>query len=194
MREQISALVDSELEEAEATRLVLRLREQPELRRCWDDYQLVGDSLRGQLCCNLAPQIASRLVNEPTVLAPHRHQRLKAMVWPALSAAAGAAAVAVVAWVVFPASAPLEAPGMATASSPVPVAVLKPSMGATLVASPQGAAQAAGANTAMPVTSEEGSLADVGDYVLAHQRFSPANAMQGVAPYVRTVSGEGESR
>jgi sigma-E factor negative regulatory protein RseA len=29
---------------------------------------------------------------------------------------------------------------------------------------------------------------DVGDYLLAHQRFSPSSAMSGVAPYVRTVS------
>ena len=31
----------------------------------------------------------------------------------------------------------------------------------------------------------------VDDYLLAHQRFSPSSAMQGVAPYVRTVSHEG---
>jgi hypothetical protein len=30
----------------------------------------------------------------------------------------------------------------------------------------------------------------VEDYLLAHQRFSPASSMQGVAPYVRTVSAE----
>jgi len=28
----------------------------------------------------------------------------------------------------------------------------------------------------------------VNDYLLAHQRYSPSNAMQGVAPYVRTVA------
>ena len=28
------------------------------------------------------------------------------------------------------------------------------------------------------------------DYLLAHQRYSPSNAMQGVAPYVRIVSEE----
>jgi len=28
------------------------------------------------------------------------------------------------------------------------------------------------------------------DYLLAHQRYSPSNAMQGVAPYVRTVAEE----
>jgi sigma-E factor negative regulatory protein RseA len=26
------------------------------------------------------------------------------------------------------------------------------------------------------------------DYLLAHQRYSPSSAMQGVAPYVRTVA------
>jgi hypothetical protein len=28
------------------------------------------------------------------------------------------------------------------------------------------------------------------NYLLAHQRYSPSNAMQGVASYVRTVSEE----
>ena len=30
----------------------------------------------------------------------------------------------------------------------------------------------------------------VEDYLLAHQRFSPVSRIQGVAPYVRTVSAE----
>ena len=30
----------------------------------------------------------------------------------------------------------------------------------------------------------------VKDYLLAHQRYSPSSAMQGVAPYVRTVAEE----
>jgi len=32
----------------------------------------------------------------------------------------------------------------------------------------------------------------VENYLLAHQRFSPSNAMQGVAPYVRLVVEERE--
>jgi hypothetical protein len=32
----------------------------------------------------------------------------------------------------------------------------------------------------------------VGDYLLAHQGYSTTNAMQGVAPYVRTVADESE--
>ena len=34
----------------------------------------------------------------------------------------------------------------------------------------------------------------VADYLLAHQRFSPAIAMSGLAPYVRTVAEESGSR
>jgi hypothetical protein len=34
----------------------------------------------------------------------------------------------------------------------------------------------------------------VTDYLLAHQRFSPAIAMSGLAPYVRTVAEESGSR
>jgi sigma-E factor negative regulatory protein RseA len=46
------------------------------------------------------------------------------------------------------------------------------------------------------VPAAEGKLVAVpagevaNDYLLAHQRYSPSNAMQGVAPYVRTVSEE----
>lgn len=39
-----------------------------------------------------------------------------------------------------------------------------------------------------PVAVAAGEVAN--DYLLAHQRYSPSNAMQGVAPYVRTVSEE----
>lgn len=34
----------------------------------------------------------------------------------------------------------------------------------------------------------------VADYLLAHQRYSSTSAMQGMAPYVRTVADEGEAR
>jgi sigma-E factor negative regulatory protein RseA len=37
-----------------------------------------------------------------------------------------------------------------------------------------------------PVAAPAGEA--VNDYLLAHQRYSPSNAMQGVAPYVRTVA------
>jgi sigma-E factor negative regulatory protein RseA len=45
------------------------------------------------------------------------------------------------------------------------------------------AAQAETAQVAPPETAD--------DYLLAHQGYSPRNSLQGVAPYVRTVSSDG---
>ena len=46
---------------------------------------------------------------------------------------------------------------------------------------------APGAQTQLAATPANGA---VNDYLLAHQQFSPNTAMQGVASYVRTVSGQ----
>ena len=50
---------------------------------------------------------------------------------------------------------------------------------------------------AMPVAEAKQLAVPAGevanDYLLAHQRYSPSNAMQGVASYVRTVSEERSS-
>ena len=52
--------------------------------------------------------------------------------------------------------------------------------------SPQIAAIPAAEVIQVAVPAGEGAK----DYLLAHQRYSPSNAMQGVAPYVRTVAEE----
>ncbi len=51
-------------------------------------------------------------------------------------------------------------------------------------------AAAPGANV-QPVAVQAGAGAN--DYLLAHQRYSPSSAMQGVASYVRTVAEERSS-
>lgn len=189
MDDQISALVDGEIGEREAASLLTRMKADEGLRRQWDDYQLIGDALRGHVAPAMAGRLAARLDAEPTVLAPHRHDRLKSLVLPAISAAAGAAAVAIVAWGVLPAAAPSPTPGIAQVGNPVTTSVAG---GARLVAAPQ--QQASSTEPAITEVVREMPLAGVDDYLLAHQRFSPANAMQGVAPYVRTVSNEEEAR
>lgn len=50
------------------------------------------------------------------------------------------------------------------------------------------------AQTPAPMTPAIPVARDVGDYLLAHQPFSPSSAMSGVAPYVRTVSEPGPAR
>lgn len=162
MKEQLSALMDDQGDRAECERCLNRLKDDGELRLSWEIYHLIGDTLRDTGGGALSESFASRLAAEPTVIAPRARPATGMLRGPlryALPIAASIAAVAFVAWVGLP----------QLTSSPV------------VEARNAGVAPVAGA-TVIPVAH------DVGDYLLAHQRFSPSSAMSGVAPYVRTVS------
>ena len=173
MKNEISALIDGELAPDALGSCVQRIRHDDDLRRAWDEYHLIGDALRGDIRPALDERFALRLAAEPTALAPRPSTSSAAANsrWlAAFSAAAGVAAVAVAAWVSLPLTA------VDTAAVPLAAVTSAP----VVAAAP---AQADGGN-GVPVA------VGVEDYLLAHQRFSPAGNMQGVAPYVRTVSAE----
>jgi len=156
MKTKLSALMDGELDAAEATEAIKQLKRTDELRSEWATYHLIGDALRQSVAMpDIAQRVNVQLAAEPTVLAPRlRLLPQKAMVF-ALSAAASLAAVAVVGWISFQ----------------------------TIDQSQQNlAANVIAANTSVPAPAR------MNDYLLAHQEFSPSTAMQGVAPYVRTVT------
>lgn len=162
MSEQISALMDDQLDGPECEGCINRLKTEAELRSVWNTYHLIGDALRGHTAGALPHSFSARLEAEPTVLAP-QHKSLTRRRRLALSAAASAVAVAFVAWTAIP-----------LFNSPQP---------SELASAPT--VQTASAQTAaVPVAH------DLGGYLQAHQRFSPASAMQGAAVYVRTVSSE----
>ena len=164
--DKISALMDGELDELQARQELARLRQQDELRESWDTYHLISDALRGDalLSTNLKHRVSERLAREPTVLAPRRGAIRKITTY-ALSAAASISAVALVGWVALSISTVNTQPEIARA--PTPAAVLP-------VPAPQ-----------MASVPSEGSM---NGYLLAHQGFSPSTAIQGVAPYIRSVS------
>lgn len=175
----LSALVDGELKSDEAAREYGRLRNTPESRDTWDTYLLIGDVMRGTpvLSSGFERRFSERLAAEPTVLAPAAVRPVRRMapaISYALSAAASVSAVAVVAWLALSGGTPESAPGL-VAQSAAPAAV-------------------AATATALPQSSPDGGRAY--DYLLAHQGVSPTTALQGVAPYVRTVSlaRDGEKR
>ncbi|MCU0897166.1 MAG: sigma-E factor negative regulatory protein [Burkholderiales bacterium] len=173
MKENLSAMLDGELDSDAAGRVCGRLREDAELRETWEAYALIGDALRGTAATGMSREaFAARLASEPTVLAPRAAPAVRPAMRAtryALSAAAGLAAVGFVGWMALPA---LQGPGVDVARAPV--------------AAPQETAVVAATVAAPVVPAAQG----VSDYLLAHQRFSPAFAMQGVAPYVRTVADE----
>jgi sigma-E factor negative regulatory protein RseA len=165
MKSKISALMDGELAQHEAGAALESLRDEGDARDIWRRYHLIGDLMRdphtlsGGFGAGFSSRVADRIGQEPTVLAPSR-RRIEAARMPvwALSAAASLAAVALVGWVAF---GPRDEPPVAASQPPVLAAQEAPQV-----------APPAAAN----------------DYLLAHQGYSPRNSLQGVAPYVRTVS------
>jgi len=165
MKEKLSAMMDDALEHDECDRCVRQLKEDGELRATWDVYHLIGDTLRGHTAPQIADQVRARLATEPTILAPRaRPERGRPRL--AWYPLAAAASVAAVALVGWLALPLFDlSGGPRTDRAPVVAKV-------------------------EPVPQAQG----VGDYLLAHQRFSPAIAMSGLAPYVRTIAEESGSR
>ena len=168
MKNKISALMDGELDVEEATEAITQLKKTDELRGEWATYHLIGDALRQSVAMSdIAQRVSVQLAAEPTVLAPRLRLPQKAKVF-ALSAAASLAAVAVVGWISFQTIDQSQQ---------------------NLAASNKTSVNVIAANTSVPAPAR------MNDYLLAHQEFSPSTAMQGVAPYVRTVAdAQGQGR
>ena len=155
--------MDGELDDKSAAELIQALGSDHEAVRTWGTYQLIGDAMRQSrvLSADFTLRFAERLKAEPTVLAPRARVPgfPESRKWFALSAAASLAAVALVGWLAF-APQPTVAP---VAQAPIAqVPEVKPNI--------------------VPLPSA------ANDYLLAHQGFSPRVSLQGMAPYVRTVS------
>jgi sigma-E factor negative regulatory protein RseA len=190
-REQISALMDGELDEARVQALCAQLKND-ESSECWAAYHMIGDALRSECFAQagFARRFAERLAAEPTVLAPgskpllegrNGHQRplvhwsdsVRARPWYyGMAAAASVAAVGLVGW--FGAQEFSLGPGLTeqAALAPVKAGV------ATIAVNAQSSA----------ALSRKAQMPTLDPYLLVHQEFSPTTVMQGVRPYVRTVA------
>lgn len=170
-------MMDGELDAREFGESLSALAADGGARESWRTYHLIGDALRGDtaLVAGCARRVSQRLAREPALLAPlpgavRAPERSRWFVPSAL--AASVAAVAFVGWFAL---APQRAPAPAVA----PVAQ-----------APKPAAQVARAAEPprVPLTSA------AQDYIMAHQAYSPRTSLQGVAPYVRSVSDEAVQR
>jgi sigma-E factor negative regulatory protein RseA len=157
MNEDLSRLMDGDLDDADVDRVLDACRE-PRTLAIWACYHVIGDALRGASGAVAMPRRLERaLAAEPTILAPRARMPKPVASW-AWAAAATIAAVTVVGWTAVTLT---ETPGTAVAK----------------------AREAAGVTAAQvrPQVLPQ-------DYVLVHQEYSPATALQGVRPYVRAVS------
>jgi sigma-E factor negative regulatory protein RseA len=164
MKDRISALMDGELDERAAAQAIDAIRSDRQGLDAWRMYHLVSDAMRDSclLSEGFVARVSERIEKEPTVLAPPR-ARPEPRKWIALSAAASVAAVALVGWVAF---GPQQEPAQVVASAP----------------QQPPAARRQDTPPAMQFTSA------TNDYLLAHQGFSSRISLQGMVPYVRTVS------
>ncbi len=162
MREQISRLMDGDLEGAEAD-AVFRALKSTEALESWACYHVIGDALRrnGAPIAGFAGRFAARLDAEPTVLAPKpaSHSSRLPIAW---AAAATIAAVLVV--------------------GSVAVSLLDPQPTALAKAREANVVRAAQSRAQQPLAP---------DYLIAHQEYSPTTQIQGVGPYLRAAAAGG---
>ena len=164
MKEQISALMDGELDGHAAEQAIDALRTEGEALETWRLYHLISDGMRDTrlLRSGFTARFSERLAAEPTVLAPGRLPGRTPAQRFAFAAAASIAAVALVGWLAFGPQ----------PRAPQPIAQVEAPVIAITV----------------PLTNA------ANDYLLAHQGFSPRVSLQGMVPYVRTVADRpGES-
>jgi sigma-E factor negative regulatory protein RseA len=153
--------MDGELDDDEVAGELQRVKDDPELRRAWETYHAIGDTLRGHgvVSAGFAAAVRGRLQSEPTVLAPMRRPPTR-FTRIALPVAASVCGVAAAVWLALYNDA---------------FQIGKPAM---VARAPQ----------QQPVQAVVPAAVGVNEYLLAHQEFSPRTDIQGVASYVRTVS------
>lgn len=148
MKEQISALMDGEVDLDANPHLYAALRNDGETARDWATWHLIGDVMRGEGMAQsgLHARVMQQIEAEPTILAPRRRRILeKFRVAYAMPMAASAAAVVFVGWMVWQSQG-----GIA----------LQPEM-----------TQPSIAQNTMPPEALNG-------YMLAHHEYAPSNGMQ----------------
>ena len=153
MNEQISRLMDGEIGASELDSACTMLRNDA-AAATWNCYHVIGDALRGESAVtrNLAAAISRMLAQEPAIVARWAAGPSGPAAW-AWAAAASLAAMTVVGWTAY----------------------------SMVDAAPAGFAKAREAGTMSAAQMRPVTVLPA-DYLLAHQEYAPANALQGVGP------------
>jgi sigma-E factor negative regulatory protein RseA len=159
MNEKISRLMDGEIDATDMD-VVFRALKSDAAMTTWNCYHVIGDALRGETAAtrSIAGPVGQRLASEPAIVAAPARTVSRPESW-ALAAVATLAAVTVVGWTAY---------SMVDAT---PAGFAKMREASTI--------SAAGMRPAASLPA---------DYLLAHQEYAPANALQGVGPYLRDVA------
>lgn len=183
MKSKLSGLMDGELAEHEAQALFAALRQDSELRRRWQEYQLLGDTLKGErdLGVELTGRVMAALEAEPTVLAPQPSRRSEVLRRNLLALAATLAGVAIVGWLALGTSPSSQHETVAQNAS-LPAAVTMAKNDGTSVRD---------AAAVIAARSAPQASADMQEYLIAHEAQSSLLEFRGGAEHIRTVAAVG---
>jgi len=177
--EDLSSLIDGELDAHRAAAVLDALCRDPELQRRWSDLQMVGDALRSSdvAACHLegfCARVHMALVEEPTVLAPpSARPAWRRYALPGLAVAASVAAIAFVA-----------VPLLKAPASDVLAARQAPS-GAPVVATLDPPAQ-----VSQKAASAIANARALDPYFAAHRELTGGTPLPRATAYMRTSGGE----
>jgi sigma-E factor negative regulatory protein RseA len=159
MNEQISRLMDGEIDASEIDGVCAALKSDAAMAT-WNCYHAIGDVLRNETAVtrNIGYALSRQLAGEPAIVAAPPRKVSRPESW-ALAAVATLAAVSVVGWTAY----------------------------SMVDATPAGFAKMREASTVSAARMRPAASLPA-DYLLAHQEYAPANALQGVGPYLRDVA------
>lgn len=176
-KEELSALLDGELDAAVSTRLLNQLESDQELRASWERLHLIGHVIRGEPVHahyrEVAGRVRERLSREPTVLAPSavKPDRPRSWVMPMLSTALAASLALVAVFALPPLFEQPAVPGSTLARSSKPAPEL-------YVRGPDNHW-----NLDKPAVESK-----LNRYLVNHQEYAPASRWKGLLPYATFVS------
>lgn len=178
--EQISGLIDGELDPAQARQLIAAICEDDAARQAWVRLHLVGDALRSSEVAGchserFCSRVSAALRQEATVLAPRptRPSTVKRYLIPGLALAASVAAISLVAL-------PLLSPGV-------------PPPGTNVVATGQSMLTAEEAARRAALTVANARALD--PYLAAHRELTAGGvALPRATPYLRPAVDPGTGR
>lgn len=178
LNEQISALVDDELDAAEQALLLRQLARDESLRRQFARYQLLSDALKDSLPERVDPdfhlRIQTALQDEAAPHATAAGSHLGHRLFRPLAGLAVAASVAVVAVLSLQSvreTTPQSAPAVASAPAPADYIRAEGTPPAALAATP---------------------ARDLDAYLVNHNEVAVNRGMRGMLPYVRIVGQGGQ--
>lgn len=173
MKEQLSALIDDELDTEQSQFILTAVMAGGALKKDWDTYHLIGDVMRGdfQSQTDMTQRIMREIANEPVSIAPAAvmQSKKRRLAWSppsAWSVAASCAAVMLVAYVAIQQQT-IETKGGALASAQI-----------AQTNTNRNAALSASVDVVENIPSE---------YLTAHQDLSPNGAH-----YIQMVAYNGE--